>query len=205
MDERDLVAEARQEQRLLQGGVATADDEDVLVAEEGAVACCARRDAAALEPLLGVEPEPARARAGGDDHGPRGVLRVLDPDAEGTLGEVDARHVVGDELCPEALGLAAEVGHHLRPHDPVGVAGVVLHVARDHQLAAPVEALDHERRKVRARCVKRSRIPRGAAADDDQIAGLVVHVHTVINDGAGGAVPRSRRGAASKRRRPGGR
>ena len=61
------------------------------------------------------------------------------------------RDVVGDELGAEALGLAAEVVHHLGPHDPVGVARVVLDVARDHQLAAPLEPLDHERLQVGAR------------------------------------------------------
>ena len=73
------------------------------------------------------------------------VLVVPDVDAEGPLGEVDARDVVGEELGPEALRLAAEVLHHHRPHDAVGIAGVVLDVGGDHQLAAPVEALDHER------------------------------------------------------------
>ena len=95
--------------------------------------------------LLGLEPELPRARAGRDDHRLGAVLVVADPDAERALGEVDLRDVVGDELGAEALGLAAEVLHHLRAHDPVGVAGVVLDVARDHQLAAPLEALDHER------------------------------------------------------------
>ena len=73
--------------------------------------------------------------------------------AERALREVDARHVVGDEVRAEALGLAAELRHHLRAHDPVRVARVVLDIARDHQLAAPVEALDHERGEVRPRRV----------------------------------------------------
>ena len=77
------------------------------------------------------------------------------------------------ELGAEALGLAAEVGHHLGPDDAVGVAGVVLDVARDHQLAAPLEALDHERLQLGARCVERSGVPGGAAADDDQLTHVV--------------------------------
>ena len=62
-----------------------------------------------MSALLRLEPEPAGARAGGDDHGARAVLVVLDPDAERPLREVDAGHVVGDELGAEALGLAAEL------------------------------------------------------------------------------------------------
>src|SRR5207248_2768301 len=112
------------------------------LADEGGIARGAGGDAAALVLLLRLDPEPARARARGDDHGARGVLVVADVDPEGLLRQVDLRDVVGDELRAEALGLAAEVGHHLGPHDPVGVAGVVLDVAGDHQLSAPGEPLD---------------------------------------------------------------
>jgi len=170
VDERDLVAEACEEQRLLERRVAAADDDDVLVAEEGAVARRARRHPAALEALLGIEPEPAGVRTGGDDHRACAVLLVLDPDAERPLREVDARHVVGDEVGAEALGLAPELGHHLRAHNPVGVARVVLHVARDHELAAPAEALDHERPQVCARSVERRGVTRRPSADHDQVA-----------------------------------
>ena len=171
--DRHLRGEARQERRLLHRGVAAADDDQLLVLEERAVAGGARRDAAALVGLLAGEPEPARARAGGDDHGLRAVLGVLDPDAERALGEVDAGDVVGDELRAEALRLPAELGHHLGAHDAVGVARVVLDVARDHQLAAPLEALDHERLEVGARGVERGRVAGRAAADDDQFTDIV--------------------------------
>ena len=61
-----------------------------LLAEERRVADRAVRDAAALQALLGLEPELARGRAGGDDHRLGAVLVVADPDAERALGEVDA-------------------------------------------------------------------------------------------------------------------
>ena len=169
------MRELRQEERLLEGGVAAADDVDLFLAEERAVAGRARRDAAAAVLLLGVDPEPAGARAGRDDHCARARYSSSPTQTRnGLLGEVDLRHVVGDELRAEALRLAAEVGHHLGPHDAVGVAGVVLDVARDHQLAAPLEALDHERLQVGARRVERSRVPGGAAADDDQLTNVVL-------------------------------
>ena len=63
--------------------------------------------------------------------------------------------------------------HHLGPHDAVGVARVVLDVARDHQLAAPLEALDHERLELGARGVERCRVAGRAAADDDQLTHVV--------------------------------
>ena len=169
---RTLLANRRQEGRLLHRRVAAADDDDDLVAEEGGVAGRAVGDAATLEDLLGRQSELPRARARGHDHRVRAVLVVSDVDPERPLGEVDARDVVGDELGAEALGLAAEVGHHRRPEDPVGVARVVLDVARDHQLTAPVEALDHERAQVGPRGVQRSRVTGRTAADDDHVANV---------------------------------
>ena len=96
-----------------------------------------------------------------------------DVHAERALREVDTRDVVRHELGAEPLGLAAEVGHHRRAHHAVGVARVVLDVARDHQLSAPVEALDHERMQVRPRRVERCGVAGGAAADDDHVTNVV--------------------------------
>ena len=170
VDDDDPAREAGDEQRLLHRRVATADDDHDLVPEERRIAGRAVRDAASLQQPLGLEPELARARAGGDDHRLRPVLVVADPHAKGPLGEVHARDVVGDERRPEPLGLAAEVLHHRRPHDAVGVARVVLDVGRDHQLAAPVEPLDHERIEVGSGGVERSGVPRGSTADHDDVA-----------------------------------
>jgi hypothetical protein len=46
------------------------------------------------------EVEPARARARRDDHRPCLVFVVADPNAQRLLGEVDARHVVGENCAP---------------------------------------------------------------------------------------------------------
>src|SRR5690606_36428160 len=64
VDERLLAREVGQEQRLLDGRVAAADDEDVLVAIEETVAGRAGGNAEALELLLGRQTEPARLGAG---------------------------------------------------------------------------------------------------------------------------------------------
>ena len=64
----DLGGEIGEEQRLLDRGVAAADHQHILVAVEEAVAGGAGRHAVALELLLGRQAEPARLRAGGDDH-----------------------------------------------------------------------------------------------------------------------------------------
>ena len=77
----------------------------------------------------------------------------------GVAGEVDAVGVGGDELGAEALGLLAELRHELGAHDPVGEAGVVLDVGREHELAAGADALDDERVQVGARGVDRGGQP----------------------------------------------
>ena len=58
MHDRDLGGEIGEVERLLDRGVAAADDHDLLVAEEEAVAGGAGRHAEALECLLGRQPEP---------------------------------------------------------------------------------------------------------------------------------------------------
>src|SRR4029453_1789216 len=159
--------------------VAAADDHDLLIPEEGSVTDRAVGDAPALEDTFGLEPQLASVGARGDDHGVRSVLLVADVDLERPLREVDPRDVVGDELGAEALRLPAEVLHHLRPQHALRVARIVLDIARDHQLAAPLEALDHQRLEVRAGSVERGRIPGRTAADDDQLANI--HVHSVLH------------------------
>ena len=75
--DRHLVGELGEEGRLLHRRVAAADHDDVLVAEEEAVAGRAGRDAAALAACsLGLEAELARRRAGRDDDRVRLVLLV---------------------------------------------------------------------------------------------------------------------------------
>ena len=102
------------------------------------------------------------------------VLLVAEEDLlDAAVGELDPVDVVGDEAGPEALGLGAELAHHLRPHDPLGVARVVLDVGRVLQLAAPLEALEDERLEVGAGGVERRRVAGGPAADDDHVLDLL--------------------------------
>ncbi len=143
-----LLRELRQEDRLFHRRVAAADDDDFLLLEEGGVADGAVGDAAALQRLLGVEPELASARAGRDDHCPCLERVVTHLDGERPLREVDCGHVVGQELGAETLRLRAEVLHHRGAQHAFGIPGVVLDVARDHELAAEGDSFDHERIQV---------------------------------------------------------
>ncbi len=69
----------------------------------------------------------------------------------------------------EALRLVAELLHHLRAHDPLRVAGVVLDVGGLLEQAAPQEALDDERVQVGPCRVQRRRVTGRPAADDDHV------------------------------------
>src|SRR5262249_43067549 len=177
VENRHLRGELRQEDRLLHRGVAAADDNDLLIAVERGVTDGAVRDSATMERALGLEVELARGRARGDDHGLGAVLLITDRNAEGVLREVDLGDIVGEELGSELLGLTTELAHKLWAEDALGEPRVVLHLARDHQLPAPLKALDHQRLQVRACAVKRGCISGGASADDDQLThSIVVHI-----------------------------
>ena len=169
MEQVDLGREAGQVGRLLERGVAAADDGDLAVPEEEPVAGRARRHAAAAQAGLAVEPEPQRRRAGGDDHGLRAVLGAAGPDAERALGEVDPVDVDVDDARAEALGLGAHRGHQLGALDAVREARVVLDVAGEHQLAARRRTGEDDRLEVRARGVDRGGQPGRAGADDDHL------------------------------------
>ncbi len=69
VDEGDLGGEAGEEEGFFHGGVAAADDGDLLAGGEEAVAGGAGGDAVADEGLLGGQVEPAGGSAGGDDEG----------------------------------------------------------------------------------------------------------------------------------------
>src|SRR5688572_11819559 len=142
MDRGEVLGELRDEDRVLHRGVAAADHGDVLVPEEGAVADAAGRDALAGELHLTRDSEPLRLRTHREDHCLGAVDVLADVDlVHVAVAELQLGCVVGDEPRAEALGLLAEVGHHLRPHLPLGVAGVVLNVGGVLELAAPGEAL----------------------------------------------------------------
>jgi thioredoxin 1 len=179
VDDRDLVGEPGEERGLLHGRVATADDGDVLAAEEEAVARGAGGDAVADQLGLPVEPQHQRLGSGRDDDGPGTMQLLAHPDPERPLGEVDRGDLLGAELGPEAQCLVAEHLHELRALDAIREAGIVLHVGRQHQLAAGLVGrrrgftLEEDRRQVGARRVHGGGQASGPRSDDDDVAYLV--------------------------------
>ncbi len=154
-------------ERLLDGGVATADDGDALAAEEEAVAGGAGGDAGALEALFRFEAEPAGLGAGGDDHRARDVevARVAGA-AERSAAEIDAGDQVVDQAGADMLGLGGHLFHQPGALDGGGEAGVILDVGGDHQLAAGLQAGHQHRREAGAGGVDGRRVAGGAGADD---------------------------------------
>jgi hypothetical protein len=105
------------------------------------------------------------------------VLLVAEVDLlDAAVAELDPVDVVGDEAGAEALRLGPELGHHLGPHDPLGVARVVLDVGRVLELASPLEALDDERLEIGASGVEGGRVAGRATADDDHVLDLLAVV-----------------------------
>ena len=172
VDDGDGGRELGEEDRLLERGVAAADDRDRLLPEEEAVTRRAGGHAVAEQLLLGGQAEHAGLGAGRDDHRPAPELAVADPDPERGLGEVDPVGVGGDELGAEALGLLPELHHQLGTEDAVGEAGVVLDVGREHELPAGADALDDDGLEVGATRVDRGGQSGRAGADDDELVGI---------------------------------
>ena len=80
---RDFAGEIGEEQRFLDGGVAAADDQHLLVAIEEAIAGGAGRNAEALEMLLRGQVQPLGLGAGADDQRIAGIdlaAIALEPD-----------------------------------------------------------------------------------------------------------------------------
>ena len=170
--------------RLFHRGVAAADDQHVLLAEEEAVAGGARRHAVAGEPLLRRQAEPLGLRAGGDDErlgGDAILLDARDVDGERPLRQIDLLDVTGEELGAEALRLLAELLHQVGPEDALREAGIVLDLGGVDELPAGRSALDEplddQRRQRGARGVDRRRQPRRPRSDDDDAVVHFLHGH----------------------------
>ena len=123
MEQVDLGREAGQVGRLLERGVAAADDRDLPVAEEEPVACRARRHAAAAQAGLAVEAEPQGRRAGRDDDRLGAVLDAAGPDAERASGEVDGSMSTSMRRVPKRSAWARIAAIRSGPWMPSGKPG----------------------------------------------------------------------------------
>ena len=174
MDQGDAGGEAGQECGLFDGGIPAADDGNVLVAEEEAVAGGAPGDAPPGQAILVVQTEAAVARTGGQDDGLGTVDAALGVgDGLDRARELHLDNVVGDDLRAEALGLGAHVVHQIRALDAFWEPGKVLHLGGVHQRAAGGDgALEDQRLEVGPGGVDGGGVAGRSAADDDDLARL---------------------------------
>jgi hypothetical protein len=172
VDERDLGGEAGEEERLFHGGVAAADDGDLLAGGEEAVACGAGADAVADERLLGGQAEPAGAGSAGDDEraGVDGIFAGAEVQLIWVLAEVGGDELGHLEFGAEADGLLLHVLDEFGALDTFGPAGEVFHQRGDGELAAGLVALEDERLEVGARGVDGGGEAGAAGAEDDGVA-----------------------------------
>ncbi len=164
--------ELGQEERLLERAVPATHDRDPPVPEEEAVARGAGRDAAATQPRLVGQVQPDGRGAGGDDDGVGACSGCRRPSPRRVATEKStASTSTSTRRAPKRSAWARMSAISSGPVDAVREARVVLHLRRDHQLAAGDEAGDDERREVRARRVDGGR-QAGRSAADDEDAGM---------------------------------
>ena len=132
MQQVDLAAELRKDQRFLEGRVACARHHDVGTLVHRAVAVSAARHAPVLEFRFPRHAEFPKFRAGGNDHG-RGIVAALvgRHDQAPACG-VDAGHAFGQHLDTGLAGLEHQVGREIRPG---AFDGAVEFVDVDHEPA----------------------------------------------------------------------
>ena len=188
MHQDHLAGELGQEQRLLDRGVAAADHHHLAVAIEEPVAGRAGTDAEALELLLGRQAQPARLRAGRQDH----RIRRHHPPAVASRGEraalqVQRGHQIGHDLGTHRAGMGLHLDHQLGALD-LGLAGPVLDLGRDGQLSAGLHALDQHRLQHGAGGIDGGGVTRRARSHDQKfhmaafghLAPLSRFVHEVV-------------------------
>ena len=144
----DLAGELGEKRGFLHGRVAAAHHDELLVLEEEPVTSGARGDPVSHQPGLGLEPQQLGGGAGGDDQGIAGVAVLAGLERHGPCAELHRGDVAENDPGAEALGLLAELVHHVRAHDAVGETGIVLDVGGDGELAPGLGTLHHQRREV---------------------------------------------------------
>jgi hypothetical protein len=171
MDDCDRLCEFGQEESFLHGGVPAANDGDVLVLEEEAVAGCAPADPAARQTLLIFQAQLAVGRAGGDNDGLRSErLAGADSDLLDGAIEFQVGDVLKQDFRTEALGLLLEGVHEIRSHDAFGETRVVFDVGGVHEFTAGLYGTgDQQRLQVGTRRVDSCRVTGRAGADDDDV------------------------------------
>ena len=169
MDQVDLIADARKVQSVANSGVAAANDDDVLAAEEVAVTRGAIRDALALQLMLAGKTKFAMVGTGCHDDALRCIRAVRRDDLFAITGEIDTRHFLGDDLHAEIQSLLLHIEGKLPALGAVRESRVVLDFGRLRKLTARRDALEHGNGKAAACGIQTGRQARRARADNDDV------------------------------------
>ncbi len=164
----DFLGDVGQVQRLLDRGIAATDHRDHLVAVEEAVTGGAGGYAATGERFFGGQAEILRRSACCDDQRIAGVDAAVTAQGERALLQLGCMNVIEDDLGVEALGVFLHAHHQIRAGQAFNVARPVVDLGGGGQLAAGLDAGDHQWLQVGAGSVYRSGITGRARAEDDQ-------------------------------------
>src|SRR3954468_6043709 len=150
MDHGNFRGEAREEERLFHGGVATADHGDLFPGEEKSIASCAGGNTVSDQSLFAGQPEPPGGSAAGDDQGLSLDGLFTELQGERTLTEIGAGKMTGANLSAEARGLALHVLDQLRTLNAFRKSGKIFYQRGERELAAGLVAFEDERLQVGA-------------------------------------------------------
>ena len=188
VDHRDRRRDVREIERLLDRGVAPADDRDRLRSVEESVAGGAGRYPAPLVRLLGVEPEIQGGGTGCDDQRVAVVRRGVAEQLERPAREIGARDVVVDDLRVEPFRVPAHPFHQVRPLHALGVTGPIVDVGGRGHLTAHLDPGDQHRREVGPGRVD-GRGVAGRAGAQNEKSGVDRFAHRVVEVVRSGSGP----------------
>ena len=180
MDQCNRGAESGEEQRLLAGAIAAADDHNRLVAEEESVACGAVGDTAPGEGLLPGNLELAHCGSSGHHNG-AGLehITLIAGDGVNVIAEIDGYHVVPDQTGAKLFGLPLHGIHQIGAQNPVGESGEILHGGGIDQLPTGCEGTRYNQRTVPGAAQVDGRgVSGGAGTDNDNILNIA-HASTI--------------------------
>ena len=147
-------------ERLFNGGIAAADDDDILTAKKETIAGGAGRNAKTTKYLFARQPEPTRLRSSGDDHGVADIdIPQIACRNKRLLSQIERLDEVEDNPRADMLGLPLHLLHQPWTLDDLGKAWVIFDISRDRQLPSRLQPGDEQRFEVGARRIDRRGIP----------------------------------------------
>jgi len=173
MDDRHLGRMVGEIERFFKRGVAAAHDNHFLAAEKESVAGGATGNAIALKFFLAVETEPARLRAGRNNHGVGDkYIAAVGSAGKGALAEIDRANDIENNLGADMRGLRLHLLHQPWALNGGGKTRKIFNIGRDGQLAAGLHPLHQNGLHIGARGIDRGGIAGGASADDQAFGAM---------------------------------